>query len=436
MTIERLSLQDAINVASDRCAAPTNVAAVLTLGHREGDSRVSDTDLIAAFGERLASIPRLRQVLLPAPAAGGPPYWADAPHFDPARHLGIVHTGEGETALLDAAAELATTRLLPSRPPWSARLVVQPDGARAFVVVLHHLVTDGLGGLATLAALDDSAWGARRGGPLPPRPLPTYRALVSDAWRARAVALSRAPDALRSAIAGLREMGLDRKPARLLDRSSLNRPTGPARRVATIAIDLDAFHRGMRERGATVNDGVVAAVVGALVTLLAARGEHPAHLVVSVPVAGRADGQQMGNAVGVLPVDVPATDDGQKRLAAVVRSTAPRRSGVRGSSGDLMAVVARALAVTGLVRWFIEHQRLVTTSSSNLRGPAEPLRLIGHEVTRLIPFGITPGNIGVGFLACSYAGALAVTVVADPTIVPEYRELADLVQAELQQISG
>jgi hypothetical protein len=48
----------------------------------------------------------------------------------------------------------------------------------------------------------------------------------------------------------------------------------------------------------------------------------------------------------------------------------------------------------------------------------------------------TPGNTGVTFAALSYAGALTVSVVADPRVVPEYDALADAVGRTFALLKG
>lgn len=54
--------------------------------------------------------------------------------------------------MLDLAARLMTTPLPSTRPLWSAALVTGPaDGGVAVLVMLHHVLTDGVGGLAVLS---------------------------------------------------------------------------------------------------------------------------------------------------------------------------------------------------------------------------------------------------------------------------------------------
>ena len=90
-----------------------------------------------------------------------------------------------------------------------------------------------------------------------------------------------------------------------------------------------------------------------------------------------------------------------------------------------MGLVFRVLSRLGLFRLFVEHQRLVHTFETNLRGPAEPVSLGGHLVAAIIPAAVNPGNIGVSFDVLSYAGVLGVTLVTDPEIVMETDTLTD-----------
>ena len=80
----------------------------------------------------------------------------------------------------------------------------------------------------------------------------------------------------------------------------------------------------------------------------------------------------------------------------------------------------------------VEHQRLVHTFETNVRGPADRLRIAGHEVSALVPVAVNPGNVGAAFAVISYAGELAVTVVTDPDVVPDDETLVALLTAELQ----
>jgi hypothetical protein len=107
---------------------------------------------------------------------------------------------------------------------------------------------------------------------------------------------------------------------------------------------------------------------------------------------------------------------------------------LRGSSAAPLGAAFAAIARLGLFRTFVEHQRLVHTFVTNLRGPATRMRLAGREVTVVLPTAVNPGNVGVSFDVLSYAGTLWVVVVADPLVVPEHRVVADRLLAELRAL--
>jgi hypothetical protein len=86
--------------------------------------------------------------------------------------------------------------------------------------------------------------------------------------------------------------------------------------------------------------------------------------------------------------------------------------------------------------WFIDHQRMIHTFVSNVRGPSQPLAIAGHQVTGIVPVAVVPGNVGVSFAALSYDGLLGVTLVADPDVVPELEMLAGRLEHRLRALVG
>ena len=146
---------------------------------------------------------------------------------------------------------------------------------------------------------------------------------------------------------------------------------------------------------------VLAAVAGALRTLLAARGEQLGEVTITVPVAARraASGGELGNQIGIMPVTVPATGDFGTRVARIAEITRERKSRARGASAALFVPAFLLLARTGLLRWFASHQRAVHTFVTNLRGPEDPLTFGGAAVRAIIPIPSTTGNVTVTFAA-------------------------------------
>ena len=237
---------------------------------------------------------------------------------------------------------------------------------------------------------------------------------------------------LRRIRAGMAELGGARPPRRL-PVTSLNRPVGPRRRLDVTAVDLAAVRDLGHAHGGTVNDVVLAAVAGALRTLLAARGEQLSEVTITVPVAARraATGGELGNQIGIMPVTVPATGDLGARITRTAQITRERKSRARGASAALFVPAFLLLARTGLLRWFTSHQRIVQTFLTNLRGPQDPLTFGGAAVRAIIPIPSTTGNVTVTFAASSYAGTLRITILSDPARMPDAPALAAALRREL-----
>jgi hypothetical protein len=203
-------------------------------------------------------------------------------------------------------------------------------------------------------------------------------------------------------------------------------------------VELAGTLASARTRNATVNDLVVTAVTGALVRLLERRGERIGELVVSVPVSRRRQGDaaSLGNATGVVPVRVPAVVDAQERLTSLLQQEARVRSTGRGGSAAVLTPLFRTLAAVGAFQAFVDHQHLVHTFVTNLRGPAERLSFAGSPVAAVVPVAVNPGNVTLSFDVLSYAGTLGITVVADPVRVPENDWFRDVLEEELRAVVG
>ncbi|WP_315094443.1 wax ester/triacylglycerol synthase domain-containing protein [uncultured Cellulomonas sp.] len=433
--MERISPGDLVELATDVGPVPMNVGAVLVV---DGGTDVGAAQIEAALAQRITTVPRLRQRLVTPPWGLGRPYWVDDPGFDVAAHVSRVRCpGAGDDdALLRIAVDAVTRPLSRARPLWRAVVITDLAGGRvALVMVLHHVLADGIGGLAMLARLVDGD--GPTGTPDAPRPAPHALDLLRDSTRERVRGLRRAPSAVARLRGGRVELGR-RDGDRRAPRCSWNAPTGPRRQVATVEVDLDAVRSAGRRHGATVNDVLLVALTAAMAGALGRRGEQVEELVVSVPVSARTSttSADLGNRVGVMPVRVPVTGGLPERLSQVARSTRVRKTRTRGASAALVGPAFRLLAAVGLFRWVVDRQRLVNSFLTNLRGPAERLTLAGAPVLRVIPITGTAGNVGVAFAALSYAGTLVVSVIADPEVVPDPDTLAADLRAELERLTA
>jgi len=439
-SLDRASAADLMQFATGDGRAAGHIGAVLVLGAAPG---FSVAEARRVLGERIRTVPRLRQRLYRAPPGCGRPYWADDPAFDIDEHVrqACCPPPGDERALLDLAAAQLGEPLPRSRPLWSATFVTGlADGGTGLLVIMDHVLADGIAGLAVLGALTDQA--AESAGARTdrfPAPAPRTRELAVDAWRGRLHRVARAgPGAprqargLRRIRAGIAELG-GAPPPRQRPATSLNRPVGPRRRLDVVTVGLAAIRDAGRAHGGTVNDVVLAAVAGALRTLLATRGEQLDEITVTVPVAARraASSGELGNQIGIMPVTVPARGDLGARIIRTAAITRERKSRARGASATLFVPAFLLLARIGLLRWFADHQRLVQTFVTNLRGPEGPLTVGGAMVRAIIPIPSTTGNVTVTFAAASYTGTLYITILSDPDGMPDAPALAAALRREL-----
>lgn len=427
--VDRASANDLTMLATDHGSVPMNIGVVMML---DDASALDFEQFTSLLTDRVPAVPRLRQRLVRVPVGSGRPVWVDDGGFRLSQHLHHSQL-DGSATQQDAlaiAAEMVCQRLDRTAPLWTASLVTGlPDDQAAIILVLHHVVADGLGGLALLGSLvDNNTPPDVRPFPVPP---PDGRTLAADAWRERLDDLRQVPRRLRTAMDGLHELGFTRwsKPA---ERVSLNQPTGARRRLTTVDIDLAEVVAAAHRDGCTVNDLVLAAVSGCLIETLRRRGEHPDSLVVSVPIAARrsASPEQMGNDVGVVPVSIPTAPSRRARLSAISAEIRARSHDNRGSSAGPLGLLFRSLGHLGLAQSFVDHQRFVHTFETNMRGPHTPLTFAGRTIASLMSVAVNPGNVGVSFDVLSYAGRLVVTVVADPAILPEQDDLTRILVDE------
>ena len=318
---------------------------------------------------------------------------------------------------------------------WSAALITGlADSGIALVLVLHHALADGVGGLAVLANLVDAPADPPAGSF--PRPAPTVASLARDAFGSRLRALRHSTRSWQLLRASMGASGGLRPPRAAP--CSLNQRTGPRRHLSVVRADLAALRAAAHRHGATANDAILVAVAGALHQVLKTRGEHVGTLVMTVPVSGRRPGRgaALGNMVSPMLVAVPAAGDPGQRMARVAAQVRAHKAAAAGPPPiAVLGWLFRPLAALGGYRWYMNHQRRFHTLVSHVRGPAEPVTFGGAEVTSAIPAGVAEGgNITVYFEVLSYAGTLTLTAITDPDHFPDPSTLTDALRSELDQI--
>jgi WS/DGAT/MGAT family acyltransferase len=396
-----------------------------------------------AIEGRLHLLPRFRQLLyVPRRGLGGP-LWVDAPAFDLSNHVRVAQLPApgDEAQLLLTTEQLRRRRLDRSRPLWEMWFLPGlPDTRIGLLFRLHHVIADGMAGVASIEALLDAAPDATTAPAQPwtPAPLPLARDLFVDNLRRQADELGRALSMLarpltsvRHALAAwpaMREL-LAEEPG---PRTSLDRLVGPNRNLALIRSSLDLVKDIAHAHEAKVNDVLLAVTAGGIRELLHNRGEPVEDVIVPiyVPVSLRRErpGQEGGNLISqmVVPLPIGVSDPG-RRLRQIAAETAKRKAMGRPSLGTMFrSKIARRAMLRLIVR-----QR-VNLVSADLPGPQTPLYLAGARLLEVFPLLNLIGNESLGVGALSYAGQFNIMAVADRDAYPDIDVFAASVRDELE----
>jgi WS/DGAT/MGAT family acyltransferase len=413
-----------INLAVETPDAPMSIGAVLMLDGRtlcDADGHLAITAIRATIDRRLAGTPSLRQTIRRAGPLAGRPVWVDDRAFRIDRHVLLAEAPPpgDEPALLGLAARLMGGVLDRSLPLWRMWFVTGlPEGRVGVVVKLHHVVADGLAAMQLLMSTLDTPVTDEPPHRWTPSHPPSWAELVADNARDRLAALRRlAPlSGLRRLAVAVRGHRRTLAIVRHTARISLNAPIGPRRRLAVLRLDLARAKHLAHRHGGTVNDVVLSLAAAGVRSLLHARVEPVDGLWLHTSVAMSLrppvrDAEGGGNRTGGFVVRLPCgePDPGVRLSMIAAESMRAKRRQVPTAGNALLVWLARLR----LASFFSRHQHMIHFVESNLAGPSTPVRVQGAPLLDVIPVGTLAGNLGVSFLALSYAGQLVVTVHAD-----------------------
>ena len=249
-SLDRLSAEDRLILWPDGMAQDIGAVAILDWQHPPRP-RWPIPDRGGEAGDRRSAAvpPTVRQVLyVPRRRLGGP-LWVDAPAFDLDDHVRVeqLPAAADEAELLRTVARLRRRRLDRSRPLWEMWFLPGLPGDRiGWFIRLHHVMADGIAGVAELGALLDAVpsaatapappWirraatiGARSAAGQPPARIAKLRKAARGVTHPAAI-LHR----VRAGMPAFREL-LAEKPG---PETSLNRVIGPDRTLAVLRSSL------------------------------------------------------------------------------------------------------------------------------------------------------------------------------------------------------
>jgi diacylglycerol O-acyltransferase / wax synthase len=399
------------------------------------------TLFVEGLGERLAQVPRFKQVLRTHPLDLGAPAWVDDTAFDPFHHVrraAVPHPGD-DAALFRLAADLMERRLDRDHPLWECWMIEGlSDGQWAILMKIHHCIADGIATTQLLSRLSDEGPDDTFASEIHPAtespngvhlPRVTLNPLdwTSGLWRT-SVSVS---TAVARAFEGMLEIG-----------GALVRPAEPSglsghvtgmRRYAVARVPLDDVTKVCKAYGATINDVALAAITDSYRAALIRRGERPRarSLRTLVPVSVRSNDalDEVNNRVSLLLPYLPVEDpDPVQQLRTVhSRLTKAKRSG-QGLAGSIV-VSATKLIPFAFTAWAMRAltrlpQRAVVTVATNVPGPRHRLRVMGQPVLRLLPILPIALQVRTGIAILSYADDLIFGITADYDAASDVDELA------------
>jgi len=223
----------------------------------------------------------------------------------------------------------------------------------------------------------------------------------------------------------------------------INPSIGPHRRFDWLRFPLDEVKEVKRQLGGTVNDVVLATVVGAARRFLGARGAETGGLDFRalVPVSVRAEGQrgQAGNRVvnyiAPLPID---EGDPRRRYARVVETTEALKQSRVVQGSELLEELAdwTARAWLSQVLRLAARRRVYNIVVTNVPGPQMPLYLLEAPLRESYPMVPLFENQAIGVALFSYAGGLYWGVSADWDAIPDLHDFVTALQDEFQGLRG
>ncbi len=389
------------------------------------------------WGTRMA--PRFRQKVL-EPALGlGTPTWVTDPDFDLDYHVRRVALPSGSdfTTFLRTAEQVSMTPLDRARAPWEVVLFEGlPDGKAAFMLKMHHVATDGLGGVQLLGQLHSRQRESNPDKPQPSAP-PPERATAGALLRQQLGRdLSALPSLVRQGVSTLRQVsdpvGWVRNAAtysasfrRVLadppvDNSALLAGRSLSFRFCALDVRFADLRAAAKAGGGSLNAAYIAALLGAF------RRYHEAHdrpvdaIPMAMPVSVRRnDDAQGGNRfVGIRFAGPVAVADPKARMIAIHDRV---RQILDEPAVDAVSVLAPALSwvpatfLPALTGSLTKNNDLQATNVPGLR---EPRYLAGARIDRAYGFGPLPGCASMISLI-THLDQCCIAVNVDPAAVTD-----------------
>lgn len=414
---------DAFFVHVETADVPQIVGGVALLDTGGRDVRIDTAHLRALLASRIPEVAQFRRYLRPA-TRWRRPLWVEADDVDLRYHVRStrIMDGAGRRGLERLVALLASRPFDPKRPPWRLWFVhdVGPNEAAA-VVLMHHAVGDGICVVDILRHLLEPVFTPRMP-VLPRRPGPVLRSA--------AVAL------------GIAQLAFDGRAQRLPITGTLTRN----RLWRTIEMPLRYFSSIARAHRTGVTNVLLAAFGEVVGELLDERGvaRQGATMRIAVPITLRRFDESdaargSGNLTAAVRIDVPLDVMTPAERLAAVHACAQRKrraSRVLATTAVVRAIGLLPPALHRRAARAMYRSRFFTAIVTNMPGPRRELSFAGLPLKDVYP--VVPLADGVPLAAgtLGWNGSLCLSVTADPTLLPEARDIDVRLRQALERLAA
>ena len=476
----RLSTLDALFLHLERPSQPLHIASLLIF-----EGALDYERILVDLRAHLPLISRYTDRLMPAPLGLAHPTWEPDPEFDLRAHvhhrtLSLPGTDE---QLAEFCSSLYRQPLRRGRPLWELYVIdgyrgddgtswrggapftangrarsprAERSGRSALFFKVHHSMIDGVSGVQLIEALLDAH-------PRPPavstRDFDDRPRLPGFTTRLAAALSDRVTTGVSRAVGTLALLGHPRRAARELGSAAdaignvlktalggapqtpLGAGVGKDRGLAWVRFSLNEMKAIKNRLGGSVNDVVLAVVSGALRRVLEGHGINPDRLelraIVPVNVRGAGEHLRLGNHISMMvaPLPVGILDPGE-RLHQVRAATALLKKGNEPARMERIVQMA-SLLPPSMQRLFSRGLTLrmpVNTICTNVPGPPVALYMQGVRVELMTPFVPLVKGLGVVFATLSYADTLTMGITADPSVVPDLRDIVAPLRASFEEL--
>lgn len=401
------------------------------------------------------AVPRLKQRVLEPAFDIGNPVWVEDSAFNLDYHLRRMRVPAPGTyrQMLECAQAFGATPADPARPPWEV-LVIDglEDGSAAYLLKLHHTMTDGMGVIQFFEnVFANSAEPVKR--PKLPRSTPEASLTPMDlARRNLRKGLMRLPGKLLRGGSGLtqaaKKLGLSRAQAQDYIRSAqrvlaghgtksspLFRERSLAARYDTLDLPLAALKAAGKPHGCSLNDAILAGIIGGLGRYHQHFDMQPDTFAIGFPISLRAEHDEIGGnrftgAQYAAPANEPDPVTRMQMIGEYVRSA--RNEPAVDITLKLMPLMNR------LPRSLLTAATAGVTTSfdaqiSNIPGHREPIYIGGARASGHYALGPRPGS-AMMIAMFSYCDKFCLGINTDPAAITDPELFLQCLQDEFDVI--